>query len=154
MNRNKKYSNNKINNEITPILVEFIISNYLNDYNYLKQRLNYLIFDAKSLLVKKELINSNTKPEDIFKKYHLTEEEIKEFETELLYSKSLKYEEERNYLYGFLNAYYYSKNNDIANYLTLVEQLTKTKDIPFSKIPIHLLEDLVNELAKSNNKHL
>lgn len=154
MNRKNIYSNNKINNEIAPILIEFIISNYLNDYNYLRQRLEYLIFDAKSLLAKKDLINTNSNPKDLFIKYNFTEEEIEEFETELLCSKSLKYEEERNYLYGLINAYYYSINNDITNYQTLVNQLTNTKNIPFNKLPISILDELIAKISNTNNKHL
>ena len=154
INREKSYTDNKINNEIAPILMEFIIANHLNDYNYLKQRLYYLIHDAKSLLIKKSIISGNYNLAELYAKYNFTKEEIKEFEDDLLYSKSLKYEEERNYLYGFLNAYYFSLNNSIENYLELVNRLTKNRSIPFPELPLTILEDLYQQLSNTNNKNL
>ena len=154
INREKSYTDDKINNEIAPILIEFIIANHLNDYNYLKQRLNYLIHDAKSLLIKKSIIGGNYNLEELYSKYAYSPEEIKEFEEDLLYSKSLKYEEERNYLYGFLNAYYFSLSNSIENYQELVNRLTKNRNIPFPELPLTILEDLYQQLSNTNNKNL
>ena len=153
INRKKAYSSNKINNEIAPILIEFIASEHLNDYNYLKERLSFITFDAKSLLVKKEIINGNTNLEELYQKYHFTPEDIQEFEQELLYGKSLKYEEERNYIYSLLEAFQFAKENGIANYLSLVNKLTETRDIPLPGINPLSLEQLLTKL-NGNNKTL
>lgn len=154
INREKSYTDDKTNNEIAPILIEFIIANHLNDYNYLRQRLNYLIHDAKSLLIKKSIISGNYDLEELYSKYNYTPEDIADFEEDLLYSKSLKYDEERNYLYGFLNAYYFSISNSIKNYQELVNRLTKNRNIPFSELPLTILEDLYQLLSNTNNKIL
>jgi hypothetical protein len=154
MNRQQAFSQNKMNNEIPPILIEFIISEQLNDYNYLKERLSFISFDAKSLLLKKEIINGNTNLSELYIKYNLTLEEIEQFEEELLYSKSLKYEEERNYIYGLLQAFQLSLANNIENYNTLVEELTVNRNITLAPLSPTVLESLVSKLAITNNKNL
>lgn len=154
MNRQQAFSQNKINNEIPPILIEFIISEHLNDYNYLKERLSFITFDAKSLLIKKEIINGNTNLPELYLKYDMTIEEIEQFEEELLYSKSLKYEEERNYIYGLLQAFQLSLANNIENYNSLVEELTVNRNISLPPLSPTVLESLIAKLALTNNKNL
>ena len=131
VNRNNSYLNDynkKRYDEVLPILIEFIISNILNNNNYIKIRINKSISYSKSILAKHEIGNGNYDINKLFNKYNFNKEEIISFKTDLLYSKSLDYNEELRYIYGFLYAYYYS-DNSINNYKFLLEEYTNNRNI-------------------------
>lgn len=106
------------NKEILPILMEFIISNKLNDTTYIFDRLNDTIFNSKSLLIKNEIINNNFDLNDKIIEFNINDKELKMIEEDLLYNKNLDYNDEISYIKGFIYAYYYS--NDINNYKRLI----------------------------------
>lgn len=136
-NRKNSYLNdlnNKKYNEIIPILMEFIISNYIKDDNYLKLRENEIIYNSKSMKIKEEIGNGNFDVEYLLKKYSLNSYEKEKFINDIIYSRNLEYEEEIRYNYGYLYAYYYSLNNPISNYKSLVEKYTTDRNISLPKL--------------------
>lgn len=133
-NRQESYLrdiNNKRYNEIIPFLVEYIVSNTLGDDNYLRLRYNEAIYNAKSIMVKEELNTSDKDIEVLFKKYSISGEEKDKIVADILYGKSLNYEEETRYIYGYLYAYYYSTYDAISSYCSLVEEYTIDRNIEF-----------------------
>ena len=136
-NRNKSYvndPNNRKYNEIIPILMEFIISYYLGNDNYIKVRMNELIYNSKSIMIKEEISSGNYDLDLLFKKYSLTQSDIIMLRDDLLNNKSLEYEEEIRYIYGVLYAYYYSLGNPVTNYRSLVEDYTISRDIKLPEL--------------------
>ena len=69
--------------------MELIISRILNNQEYLKFRINEVIFYAKSVLIKEEIRAGNYNINYLFTKYNLNSREIKFFKNDLLYNKSL-----------------------------------------------------------------
>lgn len=142
INRNNAFDKDKSNNEIVPILIEFIISDLINNSNYLIVRLNSIIYEAKSILLKHEILNGNFNLDELYQKYNLTKKDITKFETDLLYSKNLKYDTEISYLKGYIYAYYYSLSNSITNYTNLVERLNISRNIELPNINIEKIHSL------------
>ncbi len=144
VNRKESYKNdysNKRYDELLPILSEFIIGNFLNNKEYIKLRINNTIFNAKSILVKEEIKKGNYNIEELFNKYNFSKKDIEFFKNDLLFKKSLDYEVEKRYLYGFIYGYYYSLNNPIENYKYLVEQYSNNRNILLPRIHLSDLED-------------
>ena len=130
ININNNYSSNKRNNEIAPILIEFIVYIYHGDENFIHHRQNLISKEAKSILIKHEILNGNFDLETLYREYQMSEKEIQDFETDLLYSKKLTYEEEINYINGYVYALYYSKDEHeiITNYIKLVKELSNNRN--------------------------
>ena len=136
-NRNNSYlhdPNNKKYNEIIPILIEFIISNYVGNDNYIKLRENEVIYNSKSIMIKNEISNNNYDIEELIKKYSLSSYDKDKLINDIIYNKSLNNDEEIRYIYGFLYAKYYSKNNSINNYKYLVEKYTIDRNIELPRL--------------------
>jgi len=153
INRNNAYSYNKSNNEIVPMLMEYIISLELNNQEYIKHRLNDIIFQAKSLVIKSNILKGNYNLDSLYQEYNFTEKDIKRFETDLLYSKSLKYDEEISYIKGFIYASYYANLDPITNYLKLVEQLNISREINLPTISINdIIINIYNKKRSASTK--
>lgn len=153
INRNNAYSPNKSNNEIVPMLMEYIISLELNNQEYIKHRLNDIIFQAKSLVIKSNILKGNYNLDSLYQEYNFTEKDIKRFETDLLYSKSLKYDEEISYIKGFIYASYYANLDPITNYLKLVEQLNISREINLPTISINdIIINIYNKKRSASTK--
>lgn len=134
INRNNSYSDDKSNNEIAPILVEFIVSELLQNEEYLKHRLNEIIYEAKSIMLKQSIINGDTNLIKLYLRYNCTGEDILKFEHDIVSSKNLKYDEELSYLKGFIYALHFSKNDSIRHYNELVEKLNVNRNIDLPEI--------------------
>ncbi len=144
MNRKEHYSINKRNNEIAPIMMEFMVSSYFNNQDYLRKRMNKVIYDSKSILAKNEICHENYDIDDIYLKYHFTDEDQSFFTNDLIYHKNLGIEEEQSYLYGFIYGYYYYNH---GTYDSLVEQLNEDRNITLPQISLEdVLQDLLNLL--------
>ncbi len=151
VNRNNSYQgdmNKKRYDEILPILMEFIISDIINNYEYLKIRFNKTIFYSKSILVKEEINNGNYDLDNLFKKYSFSKDDIEFFKNDLLFSKSLEYEEEKRYIYGFIYANYYSTIKSIDIYKSLVEQYTDNRNILLPMIHFYKLNNNLYKFYK------
>ena len=123
--------------EIVPILSEFLLASILRDNSYLKVRYNQLILDAKSLLVKLELINGNLELDELYKKYGFSDEDIEEFEGK--FRGGFKMDNEIKYFTGFIYAYYYSLNNILNNYRELIKgsiELTPINDEVINEVEL------------------
>ncbi len=125
------------NKEILPILMEFIISDILNDKTYILDRINDIIFNCKSLLIKNEILNYNFDIDKCIKKYNINDKEKELINLDLLFSKNLNYDEEIAYIKGFIYAYYYSLNS-INNYNNLMN------DFRFDSINI---DEIINQIV-------
>ena len=129
------------NKEILPILMEFIISNKLGDNTYIIDRLNDIITNSKSLLIKNEIINNNYNLDKKIKEYNINNEELSIIEEDILCSKDLDYFEELSYIKGFIYAYYY---NDINNYKRLINNF-KLDNIDINKVFNKIKKDFTKQ---------
>lgn len=137
INYNKLAINDKKSKEIAPILSEFIIG----DKEYLKERLNTTIMDAKSLVIKYSIINGNYNLKELFNKYNLTPFEQSELISDIN-SRGLNFDSEVSYIYGTLYAYYFSKANKLDNYRNLI----MNKNISLVELDTNIVYELYDYL--------
>lgn len=119
--------------ETLPVLSEFLVYDYTKDNNFLKSRLNTVIYDSKSLLCKLAYLSGNKNINKLFEKYNFTENDIKMFKRDFFVNENLSYDGEIKYINGFVNALLLSNENAYNHYFNLIEDI--------SNIDIYLKEN-------------
>lgn len=145
-NRFASYSYKIDNNEICPILSEFIVSDYLNDYNFIKHRINNIIYASKSLVAKLEIIKGKTNIYDIYKKYNFDIDEVLNFMSDVSETKYMSFDTEISYIKGFIYALHYNNEEIINNYYNLVEMMSINRNIILPEIDV---EEISYKLKKT-----